>query len=134
MREIKFRVFNGIQMVYDVMAGRFGNFYVNPDNNGISNEDSSVLTPFNTKYPDAVDVMQFAGLKDRYGKDIYEGDIIDHYATFGVVLFEDGMFTLSSSANKNFPDHKQPLCYLGEDHMTVLGNVYENKELLNHDK
>lgn len=53
-REIKFRVWNGLEMVYDVISGRFGTFYVNPDNNGIDQNDSASLSPYNTKYHDNV--------------------------------------------------------------------------------
>ena len=76
-REIKFRVWNGSEMVYDVIVGIFGIFYVNRGNTfGLDENDSASLTPFNTRYPDNTPVMQFTGLKDKNGKEIYEGDII----------------------------------------------------------
>ena len=72
---------------------------------------------------------QFIGLTDVNGKDIYEGDIIDHYATYGEVIFEDGMFTLNMSAKVNF-GHRQPLCYIGTTECKVIGNIHENPELM----
>lgn len=75
-------------------------------------------------------VGQYTGLKDKNGKEIYEGDIIDHFAVYGYVIFEDGMFTLNTSANNQFGNHKQPICYVDTTQCEVIGNTYENPELL----
>lgn len=73
----KFRVWNGREMVYDVMVGKFGVFYVNPmaKGDGLNDKDSASLSPFNTKYPDEVPVMECIG-EDCMGNDIYVDDIM----------------------------------------------------------
>ncbi len=69
-------VWTGATMEYNVTVGIFGTFYVNPNNNGLDEKDSASLTPFNTKYPDSYPVMQFIGIKDINGCEVYENFIL----------------------------------------------------------
>lgn len=70
-----------------------------------------------TYYGDTFVLMQFTGLLDKNGKEIYEGDILS--PTFGhdpeAVTFEDGRF----STHYGFSKHTAK----------VIGNIYENPEL-----
>jgi uncharacterized phage protein (TIGR01671 family) len=73
-------------------------------------------------------LMQYTGLKDKNGKGIYEGDIIqEKYGNeFGVgkVVFEDGAFWV------HFSDDEYLLIGCDSEETEVLGNIYENPELL----
>lgn len=74
------------------------------------------------------DVMQFTGLHDRNRKEIYEGDIVKGgNLSIAPVQFINGAFVW-------IYDHR-PLGSFGEDSDTdiwaeVIGNIYENPELL----
>ena len=77
-------------------------------------------------------IMQSTGLFDRNGKEIFEGDIVDYkgreavvkwhgsYASF-IYRFVDGL------QERNSEWHPLFLAYY---HFEVIGNIYENKNLL----
>jgi hypothetical protein len=67
--------------------------------------------------------MQYTGLKDTKGKDIYEGDVIESPADRGVVEFLNGQFVV------RYRDGYQDVGFAPSCD-EVIGNVYENPELL----
>lgn len=129
-RDIKFRVWNGFEMVRDVAVSRFGVFYVNPSNNGLDPKDSASLTPFTTRYHNDTPVMQYTGLIDKNGIDIYEGDLLFSQRISEVsedqwivdVVYEQGSFC--------YGWHGDPLEEIEcSREMEIIGNVYQNPEL-----
>ena len=65
--------------------------------------------------------LQYIGVKDINGKEIYEGDIIElSDGNRGVVKFENGSFFHTATSPIN------GLLYWNK----VIGNIYENAELL----
>ena len=79
---------------------------------------------------DEIELMQTTGLKDKNGKEIFEGDIVkmskDVYSEptyYEVVRHRGGAYRLES---------KQHGCELWLRHTVceVVGNIYENPELL----
>lgn len=78
----------------------------------------------------AAQLMQFTGLTDVNGKEIYEGDIVNfsfdgvlHIESGNYIKFEDGAFLI----------HKPYFCPLASDanFIEVIGNIYEHSHLLN---
>lgn len=73
------------------------------------------------------DAMQSTGLKDKNGTEIYEGDIVKNiYDEIYVVKWFDAGFHLEEKYNGGF-DYFE--LHFG-DNKEVIGNIYENPELL----
>lgn len=74
-------------------------------------------------------LMQYTGLKDKNGKEIYEEDVLD-YGEFGKykVIFNKASFKIQKLDNLNGNLHLLGECFF--DEIEVIGNIYENPELL----
>lgn len=121
-RIIKFRAWDGKEMIYDVgICPESGETKFRQENGNWS------FRP-NTGVP----LMQFTGLHDKNGKEIWEGDIIcwHHYTLHDIlakVEWHNGSFKQFPLENKgaNWGDVTNL-----SGKLEVLGNIYENPELL----
>lgn len=108
--KIKVRVWNGEQMVSPD--------YI--DRDGVAHWKENSI-PCSSK-----DTMLFTGLKDKKGREIFEGDIVQR----GVIIFSRGKFTGAYvDGNGNLSDDWEDDLYQ-ETNIRVLGNIHANPELL----
>ena len=114
MRDIKFRAWDRIlkKMTYGVFMKLREFEYINI---------LGMFTILNQRY----DLMQYTGLYDKSGKEIYEGDILidEHNEEYCEVIFECGKFVC------NFETNSIDLSDIS-DELIDIGNIYENKELI----
>jgi uncharacterized phage protein (TIGR01671 family) len=140
MREIKFRAWSPLaREMYKVNSLHF-------DKEGLSEIVVEVFEVDGVIYSSAVarnlELMQFTGLKDKKGKDIYEGDIV--YDSEGIVATDDkkyfpvtwGIFPgdLDECETWILGDFWEPGLYTHHEDVEVVGNIYENPELLEVNK
>lgn len=121
-REIKFRAWNGRSMIH-------GGFSIHASGQVLSNEAEQALAGLKD---DDFPVMQFAELKDKNGKDIYEGDVVSDHVGIGVVEY--------SSKHAGFRvNYKDGYCKWFYDYnlkgelesIEITGNIFQNPDLIN---
>ncbi|EAE2840442.1 TPA_asm: hypothetical protein GEU58_00175 [Listeria monocytogenes] len=131
MREIEFRAFvKRKKEMFPVTDLRFNRY--EKDAVGVSGCGDPYCTMCDDWYNfDDVVLMQYTGLKDKNGKKIFEGDIVN--CKFfdrmvgdiaGVINFIDCVWAVSDFKNKRLYQ------LIDVDNIEIIGNIHENPDLL----
>lgn len=129
-REIKFRAWDNVQGVmlyniqnaYDTLCGV-------TDENG-NDMDYDEINFGNFCQLPRYEVMQYTGLKDKNGKEIYEGDVVKSGREFlCIVVYQAPSFVMKikQSSKTWFEFLLSAKEYQFE---TVIGNIYETPDLI----
>lgn len=141
MREIKFRVYldkmyyQDEYVEYDTnlvgidFLNKTVTFAAYADGEEVDNLEKYSFDENDFLYKKDLKIMQYTGLKDKNNKEIYEGDILFESSgeEYFKVVFEDGSFRAE--------DDKYSLDLEDYAHICeVVGNIYENPELLGENR
>lgn len=119
-REIKFRAWNLKSMMYSDTYHTLSIFF--------QKLETIEFADGNFK------LMQYTGLKDKNGKEIYEGDVLKHDRYSTEFKEDDVKQVRVKSLQQFFEDRGLYTREYGEDwdaeNFEIMGNIYENPELI----
>ncbi len=129
-REIKFRAWNPYMKIFEKPC----DWEIDKDNEGVYGEVDDYVNDENVR----IELQQFIGLKDKNRKEIYEGDILTYGdKEDGIVikivwndLDDNGFEIIRQSDERVIHDIR---IYRFDEQSEIIGNIYENPELLNGD-
>jgi len=138
MREIKFRAWDKDSKLMLYKEFYDHNWYTTP-----KNDEDGCHTYSSMQYSDQYhkELMQYTGLKDKNGKEIYEGDIVGHplcvkgdHAPDEPCEHFVGRIQFETDRGQYFAVNMQRNGYVIEMSeaykFEVIGNIYENPELI----
>ena len=120
MREIKFRAWNNkIKIMMDASYGDWICFDGTPYTEASKHYDTPNIEIESTN---DYELMQFTGLLDKNGKEIFEGDIVKINGKYNKLV--EWNFQLLSNLDMNIATEHPDV------HLEIIGNIYEHPELL----
>ena len=130
MREIKFRAWDNKRKEW--CKDIDNQLFVNPK---VKGKYFYIHDHSYTGYEEML-ISQHTGLKDKNGKEIFEGDILEidgggERTAICPVFFRDGCFVIRNIAPKGKYTELRYYVDMSFCRCEIIGNIYENPELLN---
>ena len=102
----------------------------NVDSLGEIGLNDAVMNDYITVSPDEIELMQSTGLKDKNGKEIFEGDILKSNKYITSVFYEKGAYCVKFRRTTNTTVTMNVISFIEKYKTRIAGNIYENPELL----
>ena len=75
-------------------------------------------------------VGQYTGVIDKNGKKVFEGDVVEYAGSCGEIVFVECRGAFMSRERDMYCEWLSNLPQYGTGIMEIIGNIYDNKEIL----